>query len=119
MRQEARTFPHGVLTELIYRKASRYRRVNLFFMSAIMTRCSKTGRPVKTGITTHMVHFSSLPDVAIPMRCPLCGGGHRWKPSDAWIEGEINHDPLPGEVVQGGAELRRTSIPLSTIHHRR
>jgi hypothetical protein len=55
-------------------------------MAPIWTRCSNTGRAVQTGITTAMVNFNTLPDVAVPMCCVACGETHAWRPSTAWIQ---------------------------------
>jgi len=53
-------------------------------MGDILIRCPQTRRAVRTGLTTDMVIFESLPPIAVPMRCPACGHVHRWKPEDAW-----------------------------------
>src|SRR3974390_2455 len=54
-------------------------------MADVLTRCARTGSVIPTGITTDMVQFDSLPDVAIPISCPICGTTHVWKPSTSWI----------------------------------
>ena len=50
-----------------------------------MTRCPSTGRAVSTGIDTASVIVDSLPDVAVRMRCPACGGEHAWRKRDTWL----------------------------------
>jgi len=54
-------------------------------MTAILTRCPHTDRPIPTGLDTNMVVFESLPKVPIPVRCQACGGEHYWTRSTAWI----------------------------------
>jgi len=54
-------------------------------MAAVLTRCPRTGGIISTGITTDMVQFDSLPNVAVPISCPICGTTHIWKPSTSWI----------------------------------
>ena len=56
-------------------------------MSAILIRCRKTSRVVPTGLTTENVKFVSLAGIQFSMVCPICGGIHRWKQRDAWVEG--------------------------------
>ena len=56
-------------------------------MSAILIRCRKTSRVVSTGLTTESVKFVSLAGIQFSMVCPVCGGIHRWKQRDAWVEG--------------------------------
>jgi len=51
----------------------------------ILILCPRTSTPVTTGLRIDWVVFSSLPPVAVPLRCPACGLVHRWKPQDAWI----------------------------------
>jgi hypothetical protein len=51
----------------------------------ILIRCPRTGAPVTTGLRIDWVVFSSLPPVAVPLRCPACGRIHKWKPQEAWI----------------------------------
>src|SRR5262245_66426606 len=51
----------------------------------ILIKCSQNLRPVRTGLTTGVIIFETLPPVAIPLRCPACGHVHRWKPEDAWV----------------------------------
>jgi hypothetical protein len=55
--------------------------INLGFhppMPDILTRCPKTGRTIKTGLTTEMIEIDSLPRVPIPVWCPECGSTHFW-----------------------------------------
>jgi hypothetical protein len=54
----------------------------------ILILCPRTNTPVTTGLRIDWVVFSSLPPVAVPMRCPACGLVHKWKPQDAWINGK-------------------------------
>jgi len=56
-------------------------------MADVLTWCSRTGFPIPTGITTDMVQFDSLPNVAIPISCPVCRRTHTWRPSTSWIAG--------------------------------
>ena len=51
-----------------------------------MIRCSNRGLPVRTGLTTDMVVFASLPEVFMELLCPLCEKRHRWRPDQAWID---------------------------------
>ena len=55
-------------------------------MSAILIRCRRTSRVVPTGLTTENVKFVSLAGIQFSMVCPVCGGIHRWKQRDAWVE---------------------------------
>ena len=57
-------------------------------MPDIMICCPLFGTSVPTGLSTEMIVFASLPNVATPLRCPACRKMHRWKPKDAWVEGE-------------------------------
>jgi hypothetical protein len=57
-------------------------------MSDILTRCSKTGEAIRTGLTTEMIELDTLPKISIPIQCPACGQQHTWTPSAAWIEGD-------------------------------
>ena len=54
-------------------------------MNDILIKCPQNLRPVRTGLTTDMIIFETLPPVAMPLRCPACGYVHRWKPEDAWV----------------------------------
>jgi len=56
-------------------------------MSAILIRCRRTSRVVPTGLTTENVKFIALAGIQFSMVCPVCGGIHRWKQRDAWVEG--------------------------------
>jgi hypothetical protein len=51
----------------------------------ILILCPRTNTPVTTGLRIEWVVFKSLPPVAVPLRSPVCGLTHRWKPDDAWI----------------------------------
>ena len=57
-------------------------------MSDILTRCFRTGQVISTGITTETIVFESLPNIWVPVRCPVCGAEHRWRPDMAWVDGE-------------------------------
>ena len=59
-------------------------------MNHILMKCPQNLRPVRTGLTTDMIIFETLPPVAIPLRCPACGHVHRWKPEDAWVAQDGN-----------------------------
>jgi len=39
-------------------------------MPDIMVRCPTVGAAVPTGVTTEVVKFESIPDIAIPFCCP-------------------------------------------------
>ena len=41
-------------------------------MPDIMIRCPKLRTVVPTGLTTETVKFESIPNIAIPFRCPAC-----------------------------------------------
>ena len=56
-------------------------------MPAIMIRCPVHGVTLSTGLSTDSVQFESLPDCAIPLRCPACQTIHSWRPRDAWVFG--------------------------------
>lgn len=43
------------------------------------------------GWDTETVAFATLPNVALPVRCPYCGEVLYWRPSDGWV--------WPGEKV--------------------
>jgi hypothetical protein len=55
-------------------------------MKDIMVRCPTFGMGVPTGLTTEDVKFESIPDVAIPFRCPACRKTHEWRPITAWVD---------------------------------
>ena len=54
-------------------------------MPDIMVRCPTIGAVVPTGVTTEVVKFESIPDIAIPFRCPACLKTHTWRPITAWV----------------------------------
>jgi len=68
-------------------------------MSAVMTRCPNTGRAVSTGITTASVHFDSLPDVGVRMRCSACGRDHLWRRRDAWLAYDLTSTQPSGSAA--------------------
>jgi hypothetical protein len=56
-------------------------------MSTVMIQCPHTGQPISTCIETDEYSFNHLPeDTPVRARCPLCGGEHTWRKSDAWLE---------------------------------
>jgi hypothetical protein len=56
-------------------------------MGAIMIRCPATDELIPVGIDTDRDTFAGLPDVqAAPVKCPACGGEHRWSKKDAVLE---------------------------------
>ena len=55
-------------------------------MPDIMARCPTLGTNVPTGLTTEAVKFESIPDIAIPFRCPACLKMHNWRPTTAWVD---------------------------------
>jgi hypothetical protein len=59
-------------------------------MPDIMIRCPVLGTTVSTGLSTEAVVFTSLPaNISVPVRCPACKKMHKWKPQDAWVQGEL------------------------------
>jgi hypothetical protein len=54
-------------------------------MPDIMVRCPTVGAAVPTGVTTEVVKFEYIPDIAIPFRCPACLKTHKWRPIMAWV----------------------------------
>ena len=77
-------------------------------MSAILIRCRKTSRVVPTGLTTENVKFVSLAGIQFSMVCPVCGGIHRWKQRDAWVEGSDQPKRRQNRRGQAGKKLPRT-----------
>jgi hypothetical protein len=68
--------------------------INLGFhppMPDILTRCPKTGRTIKTGLTTEMIEIDSLPRVPIPVWCPECGSTHFWTSLTAWMANQTRN----------------------------
>jgi hypothetical protein len=53
-------------------------------MTDVLVRCPRTRTVVSTGLKAEWVVVASLP-LTMPLRCPSCGGTHRWKPSESWI----------------------------------
>ena len=51
-----------------------------------MIRCPSRKQPVSTGLSTDSVIFTSLPNVAVGLECPLCGKHHTWRPRQAWLQ---------------------------------
>jgi hypothetical protein len=62
-----------------------------------------------TGITTGMVQFNSLPNIAIPILCPICGTTHTWKPSNSWI---ADSDRFYAGYPNGKKFLARTTVAV-------
>jgi hypothetical protein len=56
-----------------------------FAVAEILVHCPSTGTPIPTGLRTEWVLLRSLPRIAMPLHCPVCGQMHRWHPEDAWI----------------------------------
>jgi hypothetical protein len=65
-------------------------------MADILTRCPKTGEPIRTGVTSEMVELDTLPKVLVPVQCSACGGQHSWTPSTAWV-GDDTPTPTDSE----------------------
>ena len=59
-------------------------------VSNIMILCPVNEKPVPTGLTTDMIVLETL-EFEMPMRCSACREVHRWKRSDAWVDGERRH----------------------------
>ena len=76
-------------------------------MSAILIRCRSTSRVVPTGLTTENVKFISLAEIQFSMVCPVCGGIHRWKQRDAWVEGSNQTKDSQNRRNQTGKKLPR------------
>jgi hypothetical protein len=60
-------------------------------MPDILTRCPKTGRTIKTGLTTDMIEIDSLPRVPVPVWCPECDSTHFWTSLTAWIANQTGN----------------------------
>jgi hypothetical protein len=54
-------------------------------LAEIFVQCPTTGTPISTGLKTEWVLLTSLPCIALPLRCPVCSQVHHWHPQDAWI----------------------------------
>ena len=76
-------------------------------MFAILIRCRKPSRVVSTGLTTESVKFASLAGIHFSMVCPVCGGIHRWKQRDAWVEGSDQIKRGQNRRGQTGKKLPR------------
>jgi len=59
-------------------------------MPDIVLRCPDLGAIISTGLSTETIIFETLPDIAIPLRCPACKKIHQWKPKDAWVSPGLN-----------------------------
>jgi hypothetical protein len=70
-------------------------------MPDIMVLCPTVGAVVPTGVTTEVVKFESILDVAIPFRCPACLKTHKWRPIMAWVAKGRPRNRMR-LVVQGG-----------------
>jgi hypothetical protein len=55
-------------------------------MGILMIRCTRTGRPVSTGVETDAESLARAPDYIAYLLCPECGRYHPWRPKDAWLE---------------------------------
>ena len=86
-------------------------------MADILTRCPTTRRTIPTGLDTSTVVFESLPNVPVPVRCPVCGSQHQWTVLTAWVgevDGTVLKFPTPNEQMRAGRENvtpRRRSLP--------
>jgi hypothetical protein len=78
-------------------------------MADVLTRGPRTGGVIPTGVTTDMVQFDSLPNVAVPISCPLCGTTHTWKPSTSWI---ADNDRFYAGYRNGQKFLARTTVAV-------
>jgi hypothetical protein len=56
-------------------------------MPDIMIRCPLFGNIVPTGVTTDIIILATL-DFELTTHCPACRRYHKWKRSDAWVDGE-------------------------------
>ncbi len=54
-------------------------------ISRILVTCPETGGAVETVLRMRPSAFESLRG-EYGFRCPQCGGIHRWKKEDAWLE---------------------------------
>jgi hypothetical protein len=70
-------------------------------MPDIMVRCRTLGTAVPTVLTTEAVKFESIPDIAMPFRCPACLKMHEWRPITAWVDKGRPRNRMR-LVVQGG-----------------
>ena len=71
-------------------------------MPDIMIRCPKLRTVVPTGLTTETVKFESIPNIAIPFRCPACQKTHKWRPGDAWVDKRRPRQRVQLIVRKGG-----------------
>jgi len=65
-------------------------------MADILVQCPSTGAAISTGLRTEWVVLSSLPRIAIPLRCPVCGQTHKWNPQQAWAGSAADAHGPPG-----------------------
>jgi len=56
-----------------------------------------------TGLTTENVKFVSLAGIQFSMVCPVCGGIHRWKQRDAWVESSGPNQKTPPSATPNDA----------------
>jgi hypothetical protein len=66
-------------------------------VAKIMILCPSRSQPIATGLSTDSVIFASLPNVAVGLKCPLCGKHHTWRPRQAWLEESA--DAGPGSII--------------------
>jgi hypothetical protein len=59
-------------------------------MPRIMIRCSNSGKPVPTGLSTEVIIFESLGEISLPLQCPACRETHWWRRKDAWVEDGVD-----------------------------
>ena len=56
-------------------------------MPRVMIKCSKTGKPVDTGMVFDKASFESSNLINNTIgRCPHCGENHTWNKEDAYLE---------------------------------
>jgi hypothetical protein len=67
-------------------------------LADILVQCPRTGTPISTGLKTEWVVLHSLPRLAMPLRCPVCGQTHKWNPADAWVGGARQPHEAPSGV---------------------
>jgi hypothetical protein len=52
--------------------------------SMVVINCPHTGEEVPTGLVMDLLGFAVLTE-SLELKCPGCGGVHRWARSDAWL----------------------------------
>jgi hypothetical protein len=51
----------------------------------LMLCCLATGEPVHTGVRFNTDELAAIRSEKMRVHCPVCGGGHGFNLSDAWI----------------------------------